>query len=187
MQSNGIVRLIVGTSSASQEELQSVIQLVNDAFEEDAFFKVQAKRQRIKHDLRFSGGDGVEDIEDVLGKSEFLVLEEQSEVLGCIRIDAPKGNAIGSFGMLSVPKRNQNRGIGKKLVFEAECALRDRHQCKRLEISVVNIRTPVVEFYEKLGYSQFGELVDFDELLGGEFLLKEYKGIVKFMWMGKDL
>ena len=173
-------------------DVAAVIDLVNEAFMEDAFFKVPEKRQRLKKNDDDGADMGVESFGEVLRTSTFLVAEsmcESNELLGCIRVDRSKATStvVGSFGMLSVPKRNQNRGIGKALVRAAEEYALNELACKRLEIAVVNIRTPVVRFYQGLGYREFGEPVDFDGLVGGEFLAPEYKGIVKFIWMGKYL
>lgn len=151
---------------------------------EDAFFKVPSKHKRLKTEP--TDREGVEKIEDLLEKSQFLVYENpQHLLLGCIRVETVKPQ-LGSFGMLSVPMPYANKGIGKLLVLEAEKWLSSKN-CKRVEISVVNIRENVIQFYEKLGYRSFGDSIDFDEYCGETFLLKKYKGIVKFITMGKDL
>jgi GNAT superfamily N-acetyltransferase len=172
----------------SSNDINSIISLVNDAFMEDAFFKIPERRQRLKKykDDPF----GVENIEDIVKVSDFIAcfsaIEDTKEMLGCIRVEVADQKSTASFGMLSVPKRNQRRGIGRQLVLAAEDWARQKN-CSRMEISVVNIRTPVVEFYERLNYKAFGEPIGFDEMLGGKFLGDEYKGIVKFVWMGKDI
>ena len=171
------------TKPEREKDLTQIISLVNEAFLEDAFFKKPEKQQRLKTSK--DDPKGVDSIEDVLTNSEFIVCEDAKEILGCIRVEVISAS-VASFGMVSVPSRNQRKGIGRMLVKAAE-SWATEHGSHRIEISVVNIRTPVIQFYEHLGYVAFGYPVDFDEMLGGEFLSDEYKGTVKFIWMAKDI
>ena len=61
-----------------------------------------------------------------------------------------RGDA-GYFGLLSVDPDSQGRGLGKILVDRAEEFCRAAG-CSRMQIRVLNHRTELPPFYEKLGY-----------------------------------
>ena len=61
----------------------------------------------------------------------------------------------GYFGLLSVDRTRQQRGIGRRLVAAAEDFCRSAG-CDTIRIRVVNLRTELPPFYESLGYSQAG-------------------------------
>lgn len=162
-----------------------MIRLVNDAFEEDAFFKLPHRRQRIKWSPDDAGG--VESMDDLLPHSLFLVCEREGELVGAVRVESKVENGVGTFGMLAVPKAFAKQGVGKRLVHHAENELRDRFGCTRCEIAVVNLRKSVAAFYERAGYKHTGKWIEFEQLVGEPTLAPDYKGVCGFDWMAKDL
>jgi ribosomal protein S18 acetylase RimI-like enzyme len=172
----------------NQQDVQQVIHLVNLAFLSDSFFKVPTKCQRLKT----SSKDliGIESIEEILEQgSEFLILRSNEEIIGCIRMEAQESNSAGggSFGMLSISPEHQRQHLGTKLVLECEKYLIKQKKCKYIEILVINIRKDVVQFYEKLNYITGQEELDVDEVIGDNIVNAEYKGVVKFIKMRKNL
>ena len=57
----------------------------------------------------------------------------------------------GYFGLLSIDPDYQGRGLGRKLIEQAEQFCRDAG-CSRMQIRVLNHRTELPPFYERLGY-----------------------------------
>jgi GNAT superfamily N-acetyltransferase len=103
----------------------------------------------------FVDGDRTDasDVLKRLERGEFLVLEEEAALVGCVYVEAR--GAIGYFGMLSIDPRRQGEGLGARLVAAAEqwCA---RKGCAVVEIEVVDLRTELPPFYRKLGYADLG-------------------------------
>jgi N-acetylglutamate synthase-like GNAT family acetyltransferase len=103
----------------------------------------------------FVDGDRTDenDVRKRLERGEFLMLEEQGALVGCVYVEARR--AIGYFGMLSIEPRRQGEGHGARLVGAAEqwCA---RKGCTAVEIEVVDLRTELPPFYRKLGYAEQG-------------------------------
>ena len=60
--------------------------------------------------------------------------------------------------LLSVPEQGRGQGIGSKLMAQAEALAREKN-CYGLWLDTFDFQAP--EFYRKLGFSQFGEIVDY--------------------------
>ena len=122
---------------ATEADVEALVPLINRAFEmELQFFDTE----RI---------DLAETLEH-LKKGTFLLAEENGKLAGCNYVELRRD--AGYFGLLSVDPAFQGRGLGRKLVEQAEQFCRDagRHL---MQIRVLNHRTELPPFYEKLGYS----------------------------------
>ena len=60
--------------------------------------------------------------------------------------------------LLSVPEQGRGQGIGSKLMAQAEALAKEKN-CYGLWLDTFDFQAP--EFYRKLGFSQFGEIVDY--------------------------
>ncbi|GLH19947.1 MULTISPECIES: GNAT family N-acetyltransferase [Pseudomonas] len=60
--------------------------------------------------------------------------------------------------LLSVPEQGRGQGIGSKLMAQAEALAREKN-CYGLWLDTFDFQAP--EFYKKLGFCQFGEIVDY--------------------------
>ena len=87
--------------------------------------------------------------------SRIIVAENEGELLACCHIEK-QGNDAAYFGMFSVRPGQQGSGIGKRLLAEAERQARDDFQCPRMDMTVIDIRESLIEFYERRGYSRTG-------------------------------
>ncbi len=82
-------------------------------------------------------------------KGAFLLAESDGMLAGCNYVEL-RGNA-GYFGLLSVDPEHQGHGLGRILVEQAEEFCR-KAGCSQMQIRVLNHRTELPPFYEKLGY-----------------------------------
>jgi ribosomal protein S18 acetylase RimI-like enzyme len=84
--------------------------------------------------------------------------------------------------MLTVAPHLQNSGIGKQLLAAAESYART-HQCSFIVMSVISVRSELIQWYERHGYRKTGETKPFpmhDQRFGIpkqhlEFLILEKK------------
>lgn len=126
--------------NANESDAEDLVILINRAFEvERPFFTTE----RI---------DRAETLEH-FGKGTFLVAEEEGELAGCNYIELRDDS--GYFGLLSIDPEYQGRGLGRTLVEKAEDFCR-RAGCPVMRIRVLNHRTELPPFYEKLGYHNAG-------------------------------
>ena len=130
---------------ADRSDVDSLVVLINRAFEvEKEFFTTE----RI---------DLAETLEH-FDKGKFLLAESNGRIAGCNYVEL-RGDT-GYFGLLSVHPDYQGRGLGRTLIEQAEefCI---NAGCSGMLIRVLNHRTELPSFYEKLGYIKAGlEQVD---------------------------
>ena len=125
---------------AEESDLDALMALVNRAFAIESYF-IRGDRvspQRIREYLR---------------SGRFLVAEEDSALLGCIYTELHGEAAY--LGVLSVDPARQRGGLGRRLVAAAEEFAREMG-ARRMDLTVVNLRTELPPFYQKLGYRVVG-------------------------------
>lgn len=67
------------------------------------------------------------------------------------------------FGMVAVKPTLQNKGHGKDIITAAETMTRREWRVAGYHMSVISLRTELIEFYERLGYERTGEFESFPE------------------------
>jgi GNAT superfamily N-acetyltransferase len=122
--------------TANQADAEALVPLINRAFEvELQFFSSE----------RIDLAETLEHFE----KGTFLLAENDGRLAACNYVEL-RGET-GYFGLLSVDPDHQGRGLGRKLVEQAEDFCREGG-CSVMQIRVLNHRTELPPFYEKLGY-----------------------------------
>lgn len=126
--------------TADRSDAESLVALINRAFiVELPFFTTE----------RIDLDEALEHLE----KGTFLLAECSHTIAGGNYVEL-RGE-IGYFGLLSVDPVHQGRGLGRILIEQAEDFCR-KAGCSRMQIRVLNHRTELPPFYEKLGYAQVG-------------------------------
>ena len=92
--------------------------------------------------------------------SFFLKYEEENKILGCVYLKQEKNKLY--LGMLTVSPQLQNKGIGKILLAAAEAEARKRN-CIAVFMSVISIRTELINWYKRHGYTDTGIVKPFPE------------------------
>ena len=90
---------------AGPADADRIAALVNRAFLAESWFKSvdRTNASQVRH---------------LLGKGVFLLLEEDSRLLACVYLE-PRGDRV-YLGMLSVEQDVQGRGIGRRMMQQAE-------------------------------------------------------------------
>jgi GNAT superfamily N-acetyltransferase len=129
---------------AMRTDAAAIVGLVNQAFAVEAFFK----RGNRTH---------IDDILRMMDAGQFLVVDgnDKASLGACVYLELNGPSAY--FGMLSVTPVLQGRGVGRSLIDTVESRARAAG-CDRIEIHVVNLRTELVPYYQRLGYDQTGLL-----------------------------
>ena len=125
---------------ATAADAENLVPVINRAFEVELQF---FSSERI---------DLPKTIEHV-NKGSFILAENDGKLAGCNYVEL-RGDS-GYFGLLSVDPSEQGRGLGRQLVEKAEDFCRDAG-CRVMRIRVLNHRTELPPFYEKLGYQAAG-------------------------------
>jgi N-acetylglutamate synthase-like GNAT family acetyltransferase len=126
---------------AGPQDAEAIAALVNRAYEVEMFFVAGDRTS-------------AERVRSALEAGTFLVDEDPAgEVAACVHVSMDGTRA--HFGMLAVDPVRQGRGRGRALIAEAERRARTQG-ATALDIEVVNLRTDLVVFYERLGYRAVG-------------------------------
>jgi N-acetylglutamate synthase-like GNAT family acetyltransferase len=125
---------------ADEFDHDDLMALINRAFSVEAFFirgdRVSPQRLR-----------------DYMQTGRFLLAEDNGQLLGCVYVELHGDHAY--LGLLSVDPGRQKTGLGRRLVAAAEEFAREMG-AQRMELTVVNLRTELPVFYQKLGYALTG-------------------------------
>jgi GNAT superfamily N-acetyltransferase len=126
--------------NADPSDVEELVVLINRAFVvEQPFFTTE----------RIDVAETLEHFE----KGTFILAESDGRMAGCNYVEL-RGES-GYFGLLSIDPDYQGRGLGRELVEQAEEFCR-KGGCAVVRIRVLNHRTELPPFYEKLGYTTAG-------------------------------
>ena len=122
--------------TAEKLDAEALVPLINRAFEVELEFFTTARIDLAETLAHFD-------------KGKFLLAERDGDLAGCNYVELR--GPIGYFGLLSVHPDHQGHGLGRILIEQAEEFCR-KAGCSRMQIRVLNHRTELPPFYEKLGY-----------------------------------
>jgi predicted N-acetyltransferase YhbS len=128
--------------TAAPADAENIARLVNAAFGPERFF-IDGDRT------------SPDKVQALLHQGKFLLAEEAGTLAGCVYVEL-RGER-GYFGLLSVDPSRQRTGLGSRLVALAENYCRDA-SCLFMDITMVNLRTPLFAYYGRLGYVENGTL-----------------------------
>lgn len=125
---------------AEQADLPAVMDLVNRAFVVEKSFKYNDRLNPAQTQEHFESG-------------RFFLAEEEGKLVGSIYLEL-RGER-GYFGLLAVDPSRQGQGIGRRLISIVEQDARE-HGVKFMDMAIVDLRTELPAFYERLGYKACG-------------------------------
>ena len=89
-----------------------------------------------------------------------LVAQQNGATIGCVQV-SNRGDGLAYLGLLCIDPTLQTGGYGKQLVAAAEDMARKAFHARRMEMTVIDVRRKLIEFYERRGYRVSGEKRDF--------------------------
>jgi predicted N-acetyltransferase YhbS len=126
--------------TATQADFDSILNLINSAFQVERFFK---NRDRLD----------IADLQSHFVSGTFLLTEEAQRITGCIYVSRHNDRAY--FGLLAIDPARQKTGIGRRLVAAAEEFARETG-ARFMDLRIINLRQELPGIYEKLGYQVTG-------------------------------
>lgn len=126
-------------------DIQKIVELINLAYRSGHGWT---------HENEIVSGDRTSEaqLKELLAHSNFelFVLESQNQLIGCIGLtEFDEAIEIGSF---AIDPDQQNSGYGKQLLDFAEFYIIDTYQKKVIRMSVLNVRTELIAYYQRRGY-----------------------------------
>ena len=101
-------------------------------------------------------------------------------LVGCVRVehDQRHPDTAPHLGMLAVRPAHQGLGIGRILVEAAEQLARRRWGASELQMLVLQPRTELIAWYERLGYRRSGAVVPFRDVASDVLLVPDLRFVV---------
>jgi GNAT superfamily N-acetyltransferase len=127
--------------NATEADVDALVELVNLAYRVEDFF--------INGNRTYAG-----EVCEHLHEGTFIVAHSEEQPYAGTIFTRLEGDC-GYFGMLAVDPRIQSKGLGRRLIAEAE---RRAAEAARgtMRIVVVNLRTELFPWYNRLGYEEDG-------------------------------
>jgi N-acetylglutamate synthase-like GNAT family acetyltransferase len=126
---------------AEARDVAAIVRVINVAFRAAESFFIE--RDRIS----------AETLQPMFEKGNFLVAEDAGGLDGCVLVELRGERAY--FGLLAVDPARQHRGLGRRLIDEAENYARAAG-FRAMDIRIVNLRAELPTFYRRLGYVETG-------------------------------
>lgn len=105
-----------------------------------------------------------------LPDSKFIVAELDGAIAGCCLVQKTKavdgrtkkpGEAAAYFGMFAIDPSIHSSGLGKQVLAEAERQVRHLWGIRAMSMTVINVRTQLIEYYKRRGYALTGKTEPF--------------------------
>ena len=136
---------------ATPQDSIELDRLVNSAYRGDS----SRQGWTTEADLLDGGRTDAAAIEEIICKPGHTILKyvEGDRIIGCVELRKEKGRLY--LGMLSVLPQLQSKGIGKQLLKAAE-ADAQRQRCRSIYMTVISIRTELMDWYVRHGFRDTG-------------------------------
>lgn len=100
--------------------------------------------------------------------TRFLIAEIDGDLVGCCLLqglspEGSSGNIINAayFGMFAIQPGAHGSGLGKRVIAEAERRVQDLWRANQMVMTVINVRTALIAWYERRGYRLTGATLPF--------------------------
>jgi len=148
---------------AELSDAQSIAQLINSAYRGESSRVGWTTEADILDGLRTT----TPEIASVIKRDDAFILvgvlnDEIVATITCERQDA-YGKNIAHLGMIAVKPSLQNKNHGKTLIKAAEAICLRQWRVVGFHMAVITVRTELIAFYERLGFTRSGEFTNFPE------------------------
>ncbi|MGB3007170.1 MAG: GNAT family N-acetyltransferase [Chitinophagaceae bacterium] len=149
---------------ADEADIMSIVKLLNSAYRGERSKKGWTTEAHIIAGDRRTDAADLKQLMQQPG-SVFLKYTSESEITGCVNLQYHNRKIY--LGMLSVSPNLQGGGLGKQLLSAAEEYTR-YVECYIIYMSVISVRSELIDWYKRHGYLETGERKPFieDELTG---------------------
>ena len=137
---------------ATPADIPMLVALVTSAYRGDASRAGWTTEADLLDGLRIDADRIAIDIERP--HSVILLGESDGDTVACAHVAVEDG--AGYFGMFSVAPGLQGCGIGKRVLAECERIAREDWQLTAMQMTVIDIRDELIEYYVRRGYRRTG-------------------------------
>jgi ribosomal protein S18 acetylase RimI-like enzyme len=165
---------------ASYADVAEITALLNSAY------RGESSRQGWTTEAHLIGGNvrtNESSLQSVIFLKNSIVLkylDEQNNIIGCVNLQQ-EGSKI-YLGMLSVSPLLQGAGVGKQILKASE-EYAQYLKCSSIYMTVISVRSELIEWYQRHGYQDTGERKPFveDEITGNHLQPLEFMVLEKIL------
>ena len=142
---------------ATLDDLIQIEKLVNTAY------RGETSRQgwTTEADLLDGQRTDKEALHDIINATDNIIIlcHKANQLIGTVHLHCEQ--EICHFGMFTIQPSLQNLGIGKKFIAYAEKYARNTLGCTYMAMTVIDLRTELLQWYERRGYINTGKFAKF--------------------------
>jgi ribosomal protein S18 acetylase RimI-like enzyme len=108
------------------------------------------------------------EVDDIIARTDscFLLAEVDGKLAGCCLLQGlspEKNHSVNAayFGMFAIDPDTHGSGLGKLVIAEAERRVQERWSANQMVMTVINVRTALIAWYERRGYHLTGATIPF--------------------------
>ncbi|HET6631170.1 MAG TPA: N-acetyltransferase [Rhodanobacteraceae bacterium] len=166
-------------------DVPAIVALVQSAYRGDASRVGWTTEADLLDGQRIDEAGVLADIERA--HSQVLLAEaggtDGEPLLACAHLEKQGTDAY--FGMFAVRPGLQGRGLGNALLAKAEQLARDQWGCRRMRMTVIDVREELIAWYQRRGYRRTGEHRPFP--YGDPRFGLPRRDDLRFEWLDKPL
>ena len=138
--------------TAGADDVDAIVALVESAYRGD----ISRQGWTTEADLLDGRRTGADDVGASIERADSRILlgERDGALLACAHVAIEDG--AGYFGMFSVQPGLQGGGLGKAMLAEAERIVREEWNIPTMRMTVIDLRSELIAFYERRGYRRTG-------------------------------
>ncbi|MCH9798940.1 MAG: GNAT family N-acetyltransferase [Betaproteobacteria bacterium] len=144
-------------------DAESIAKLINTAYRGETSRKGWTTEADILDGLRTTTAE----ITKMIKRSDAFILigVQNDEIVAtiCCELQVIAFKHTVHFGMIAVKPSLQNKGHGKDIITAAETMTRREWRVAGFHMTVISLRTELIEFYERLGYQRTGAFEEFPQ------------------------
>ncbi len=136
-------------SKAGLNDIEALNLLINSAYRGESSKKGWTTEADFLDGIRIDA----DDLKEIISRRDSQMLKyvnEKNRITGCVHLEKKREKLY--LGMLTVSPELQNKGTGKLLLNAAEEEAR-KLNCKSIYMTVITLRTELIAWYERRGYT----------------------------------
>ncbi|HVG40551.1 MAG TPA: GNAT family N-acetyltransferase [Chitinophagaceae bacterium] len=145
-------------SIATPDDINELVHLVNKSYRGDTSKKGWTTEAHLLDGIRTDEAS----LKEMMNCNDAVILKyiDANNLVGCVYLQKQAGQMY--LGMLSVLPEIQAKGIGKQLLKASEEYAKQK-KCDVIQMTVISVRTELINWYERHGYFQTGETKPFPD------------------------
>ena len=145
--------------TATIDDAARIATLVNSAYRGDSSKKGWTTEADFLDGLRTDEAHVKAMIEEPLNQIE--IAESEAGMVGSVHLKKENADTL-YFGMLTVNPELQAGGVGKRMIEHVE-SIAKKWGCTRIRITVIHLRSELIEYYKRRGFEATGAFEKFPD------------------------